>query len=61
MNTAGALAGIIAPIVTGYLIKTTGNFTAALAVGGGMFILVCLSMLLVVGKVETILIGTQRT
>ena len=54
MNPAGALAGIIAPVVTGYLLTTTGKFEAALLVGGIMFVLVSLTMWLVVGKVETI-------
>ena len=54
MNSAGALAGIVAPIVTGYLLKTTGHFEEALVVGGAMFVLASLAMGLVVGKVETI-------
>ena len=54
MNTSGALAGILAPIVTGYLLKSTGNFEAALVVGGGMFVLASLAMCFVVGRVEMI-------
>lgn len=60
MNSAGALAGIVAPIVTGYLLKTTGHFEEALVVGGAMFVLASLAMGLVVGKVETIAIAANR-
>jgi MFS family permease len=54
MNTAGALGGILAPIITGLLLKWTGSFQEALAVASGMFILASLSMWLVVGRIETI-------
>jgi MFS family permease len=54
LNCSGAVAGIIAPIVTGYLVRETGNFTLSLAIGGAMFVCASLSMLLIVGKVETI-------
>jgi MFS family permease len=54
MNTAGAFAGIVAPILTGLLLKYTGNFQLALLVGGCMFVGAALSMGLVVGKVEAI-------
>jgi MFS family permease len=51
LNCAGAMAGIVAPIVTGYLVRQTGNFTLSLAIGGAMFVCASLSMLLIVGKV----------
>jgi ACS family glucarate transporter-like MFS transporter len=61
MNTAGALAGILAPIITGVLLKYTGSFNAALLVGGLMFVCGALSMCFVVGKVETIALGEAES
>jgi MFS family permease len=52
MNTAGAIAGTIAPVLTGFVIKITGSFKIALLFGGVMVLLAALSMLFVVGKVE---------
>lgn len=60
MNTSGALAGILAPIVTGFLLKSTGNFAAALGVGGAMFVLASLSMWFVVGRVEMIELAPEK-
>jgi ACS family glucarate transporter-like MFS transporter len=54
MNTAGALGGILAPIITGLLLKWTGSFQHALLVASCMFVFASLSMWFVVGKVETI-------
>jgi len=54
MNTAGALGGILAPIITGLLLTWTGSFQYALLVAGCMFVFASLSMWFVVGKVETI-------
>ena len=57
MNTAGAMAGIVAPIITGWLLMVTGNFQVALLVGGCMFVLAALSMWFIVGPVETMTLG----
>lgn len=57
MNTAGALAGIAAPIITGWSLLVTGSFHIALVVGGCMFVLAALSMWLIVGPIETITAG----
>ena len=54
MNTAGALAGIVSPIVTGVLLKVTGNFQHAFLVASFMIIFAALSMWFIVGKVEQI-------
>jgi MFS family permease len=54
MNTAGALAGIVSPIVTGVLLQLTGNFQQAFLVASMMIIFAALSMWFVVGKVEQI-------
>jgi ACS family glucarate transporter-like MFS transporter len=57
MNTAGAVAGVVAPIVTGWSLMVTGNFRIALVIGGWMFVLGALSMCFIVGPVETISLG----
>jgi ACS family glucarate transporter-like MFS transporter len=55
MNSAGALAGILAPTVTGLLVKFTGSFQEALLIGSGMVILAALSMWLLVGEVKPLI------
>lgn len=57
MNTAGAFAGILAPTVTGFFVKVTGNFQDALLIGSVMVAFAALSMLFVVGKIETVKLG----
>jgi ACS family D-galactonate transporter-like MFS transporter len=52
MNTAGALAGILAPVVTGFVVQFSGSFQPALLLGGCMVILAALSMGLVVGQLK---------
>jgi len=52
MNTAGALAGILAPVVTGFLVKVTGGFQQALLMGGCMVVLAALSMGFIVGQLK---------
>jgi hypothetical protein len=59
MNTAGAAAGILAPIVTGWSLMVTGSFHVALVIGGCMFVLGALSMWFIVGPVETISLRGQ--
>jgi len=56
MNTAGAVAGIVSPIVTGVLLKWTGNFQRAFSVASLMIVFAALSMWFVVGKVEQIVL-----
>jgi ACS family glucarate transporter-like MFS transporter len=60
MNTAGALGGILAPIITGLLVTWTGSFQRALLVASCMFVLAALSMWFVVGKVETIRLAGEE-
>jgi MFS family permease len=52
MNTAGALAGILAPTVTGFFFKITGSFQHALLIGSCMVVLAACSMWLVVGELK---------
>ncbi|MDR3563036.1 MAG: MFS transporter [Negativicutes bacterium] len=54
MNTAGAIAGVLAPTVTGIFLQVTGNFQQALLVGSCMVLLAALSMWLVVEEVKPI-------
>lgn len=54
MNSAGALAGILAPAVTGFLAQYSGGFQLPLLVGSVMVILAAAAMLFVVGKLEPI-------
>jgi len=60
MNTAGALAGIASPIVTGVLLKLTGNFQRAFLVASLMIVFAALSMWFVVGSVEQIELKKDR-
>jgi ACS family glucarate transporter-like MFS transporter len=54
MNTAGALSGIVAPIVTGLLLKFTGNFQQAFLIASVFIVFAALSMWFIVGKIEQI-------
>jgi ACS family D-galactonate transporter-like MFS transporter len=51
-NFAGNTSGLLAPILTGYLYKTTGSFVVALVVAGMMVLMGAASYLFLVGKVE---------
>lgn len=59
MNTAGSLAGILAPTVTGFLAKITHRFELPLLVGGCMVILAAAAMWFVVGELTPILISKK--
>jgi ACS family D-galactonate transporter-like MFS transporter len=52
MNAGGALAGILAPIVTGFIVKYTGSFRVALAVGGVSLLLAACAVLFVVPELK---------
>jgi len=52
MNTAGAAAGILSPIVTGYIVATTHSFNAAFAVAGIMIIIATFAVIFLLGEVE---------
>jgi ACS family glucarate transporter-like MFS transporter len=57
MNTAGALAGILAPTVTGFFVKFTGSFQHALLVGSCMVVLAACAMGFVVGELKPLVLG----
>jgi MFS family permease len=60
MNTAGALAGILAPTVTGFLVKSTGSFQPALLMGGCMVALAAFSMAFVVGELKPLSLYAEK-
>jgi ACS family glucarate transporter-like MFS transporter len=51
-NTSGNLAGIVIPIVVGYILSTTHSFSAALFFIGAVLLIGALSYIFVVNKVE---------
>jgi MFS family permease len=53
-NFGGNIGGLLAPIVTGYLVQMSGSFVIALVVAGIMVLLGGVSYCFLVGKVETI-------
>lgn len=54
MNSAGALAGILAPSVTGYLAESSGSFQLPLLVGSVMVLLAAAAMWFVVGELKPV-------
>jgi ACS family glucarate transporter-like MFS transporter len=57
MNSAGALAGILAPTVTGFLAKNSGSFQLPLLVGGIMVLLAAAAMLFIVEELRMIAVS----
>jgi ACS family glucarate transporter-like MFS transporter len=51
-NTSGNLAGIVIPIVVGYILSTTHSFSAALFFIGAVLLIGALSYIFIVNKVE---------
>jgi ACS family glucarate transporter-like MFS transporter len=51
-NTFGNLAGIITPIVIGYILKSTGSFNGALVYVGAHALLAVISFLFIVGEIK---------
>lgn len=56
-NTVSNIAGIVAPIITGYIIYKTGGFKVALLASGIISCIGAFSYIFVVGKLEAIDIG----
>ncbi|MDR3565504.1 MAG: MFS transporter [Negativicutes bacterium] len=54
MNTAGALAGILSPAITGFIVKFTGSFQLALLAGGCMLLIAALSVWLIIPELKPI-------
>jgi cyanate permease len=53
-NCSGNLAGIAAPVVTGFIVEKTGSFYFAFVWVCGSLVLSALSYLLIVGRVEPV-------
>lgn len=53
-NTVSNIAGIVAPILTGYIIYKTGGYQMALILSGAIACIGALSYIFVVGKLERI-------
>lgn len=53
-NTISNIAGIISPIITGYIVYTTGDFHASLILSGVLSCIGAISYVFVVGKLEPI-------
>ncbi|MBP2657607.1 MAG: putative transporter [Firmicutes bacterium] len=60
VNTAGGLAGIVAPVITGFLLSITGNFQQAFLVSSIFIIIAALTMWKGVGKIEQIELGKKE-
>ncbi|MDR3669918.1 MAG: MFS transporter [Holophaga sp.] len=52
MNTVGALAGILAPTITGFIFKLTGSFQLALGISGLLLVLAALTVLIVIPDIK---------
>jgi MFS family permease len=54
MNTANSLMGTIAPVVTGYIVKTTGSFSGAFLVAACVLVAGLFFYGLLMGRIEPI-------
>jgi MFS family permease len=57
MNTVGAMAGILAPTITGFIVKLTGSFQMALALSGGLLLLAACTVLFVIPAIKPMQLG----
>lgn len=51
MNAVGAVAGILSPAITGFIVEITGTFQMALVIAGGLIIISSIIILFVIQKV----------
>jgi len=58
-NTCGAFAGILSPIVTGLIVKSTGGFKLALAIGGCMALGAACAILFVIPELKPMELDRQ--
>jgi len=59
LNSAGALAGILAPTVTGLFVAITGSFQQALLIGSCMVFLAACAMAFVVGELRPLALSRE--
>jgi ACS family D-galactonate transporter-like MFS transporter len=52
-NLFGNIGGLLAPIVTGYMVNATGSFVGSLVVAGGMALFGAISYVFILGNLET--------
>lgn len=60
MNTVGAMAGILAPTITGFIVKLTGSFQMALALSGGLLLLAACTVLFVIPAIKPMELGAAK-
>ncbi len=60
MNTVGAMAGILAPTITGFIVKLTGTFQMALALSGGLLLLAACTVLFVIPTIRPMELGANK-
>ena len=58
-NFFGNIGGLLAPIVTGYIVSATGSFVNALVVAGGMALFGAICYIFIVGNLDTHQIGVE--
>lgn len=58
-NFAGNVGGLLAPIVTGYIVEASGSFVWALVAAGGMVLFGAISYVFIVGPVEPLKIESR--
>lgn len=54
MNTAGSIAGVLSPIITGFIVMATGSFTMAFVVAGVAIVLSALFVIFLLGELKPI-------
>jgi MFS family permease len=59
-NAVGNVAGMTAPVVTGYLVESSGHYTSALVVAGGVALCGLIAWLVVVPEVKPIDWSAER-
>lgn len=52
MNTVGAIAGILAPTITGFIVKITGTFQLALGVSGILLLLAACTVVFIIPTIK---------
>jgi MFS transporter, ACS family, D-galactonate transporter len=52
-NFFGSIGGLLAPIITGYMVNATGSFAGSFVVAGGMGLFGAISYVLIVGNIDS--------
>lgn len=60
MNTVGAIAGILAPTITGFIYKTTGSFQMALAISGVLLVFAACTVLFIIPAIKPIAVQEEQ-